>query len=392
MDDQRFDILAKTLSTSGTRRGFVWLLMALPLGVTAPSFLGGAPTAVANEDDHGSSHRRHRRKAKHRHQTGNNKEHLKGERQGKGKHKGNGKGKGKSCTPRTCPTGPCGSMSDGCGGTLRCGCPANQICVDGACQDCTVNCGAQDPVACGVTLQSQLDLGGTVYACPGRYAGNFSINLADVTLIGAGEGDDPQHDTMLDAQGSGHVVEIGEGLAGGSLPVTLRSLRITGGNADGGGLDAFGGGIVNHPNAVLTMSDCTVTGNTAENAGGGIHNSRFGPGIATVEMTRCTVSFNETTDVGGFGGAGILNSGKMTLTGCRVTNNIAAGVGGGIVNDSVPEVLTLDASHVTNNRAGDTGGIYNSNGTVRLQNGSTVTDNSPPNCSGTITGPGCATP
>jgi hypothetical protein len=39
------------------------------------------------------------------------------------------------CTPRACPAAPsCGTLPDGCGGTLNCGCPSGQACNNGTCQ------------------------------------------------------------------------------------------------------------------------------------------------------------------------------------------------------------------------------------------------------------------
>src|SRR5215212_2161480 len=115
MDPRRFDSLVKSLSTSSTRHKIVRLLVALPLGVALTSVLGDGPEAAAKDNNHSGSHRRHRRKAKHRHQTGQDKENRKGKRKGKDKRK-------KPCTPSTCPANACGSQPDGCGGTLSCGC------------------------------------------------------------------------------------------------------------------------------------------------------------------------------------------------------------------------------------------------------------------------------
>src|SRR5215207_5696372 len=228
MDSRRFDALAKSLAGTDTRRRIVRLLAVLPLGVTLTSVFGDGPDATAKkkkqqtDDDHGSSHRRHRRKAKHRHQTGNNKEHRKGKRKGKRKGSDPGNDPGTtatSCTKRTCTLGVCGSQSDGCGGTMRCGCGTNQLCDEGTCRDCTVICpGGSCLVA---TLQPFLNGPGPVYVCPGRYIGTFTID-ADIEVIGAGQGtdagDDPAVDTILDAQNTGRVVEIGAGRT-----VTLRN-------------------------------------------------------------------------------------------------------------------------------------------------------------------------
>src|SRR5215213_6352722 len=45
------------------------------------------------------------------------------------------------CVPGACPATGCGNLPDGCGGTLSCGCPADQICLRrGVCRRCTVPC------------------------------------------------------------------------------------------------------------------------------------------------------------------------------------------------------------------------------------------------------------
>jgi hypothetical protein len=143
MDPQRFDALTKTLSVAGTRRDLVRRLATLPLGMTLTALLGVLPAAEAkkntqkNKDkkepkepkptikdpERGSSHRQHRRKAEHRHQTGNSKEHRKGQRKGKGKDNGTDTA---TCTPTTCAAQGknCGTIGDGCGNQIRCGpCP-----------------------------------------------------------------------------------------------------------------------------------------------------------------------------------------------------------------------------------------------------------------------------
>jgi hypothetical protein len=77
MDPRHIDRFAKSLSSTGTRRSLVPVLAALPLGVTLTALLGDGPDATAKTKDkdleHGSGHRRHRRKAEHAHQTGKDK-------------------------------------------------------------------------------------------------------------------------------------------------------------------------------------------------------------------------------------------------------------------------------------------------------------------------------
>jgi predicted outer membrane repeat protein len=251
-------------------------------------------------------------------------------------------------------------------------------------------------------LQTALLDGGTIYVCPGTYRGGFSI-LKNVIIIGAGQGDDPTVDTILDGGQQDRVVITNTGAA-----VTLQGLRITGGKVT----DDDGAGIFNL--GQLTMTDCTVTANHAVagqigfGTGGGIRNSPS----ANLTMTNCTISQNSAALRAG--GISLLQ-GTHTLTNCTFTGNTAGGQGGALFcnnggattligctigpgNDAEAgaivvqnnSTLTLDATSVTGNTGTSIGGIGSSTGVVTLQNGSTVSGNSPNNCVGPINGPGCA--
>jgi hypothetical protein len=170
-------------------------------------------------------------------------------------------------------------------------------------------------------------------------AGNFPTDVSifkDLTLIGEGSGADPELDTILDGKNAGTVLFITFGA------VQLKSLRVTGGA--GGGL--VGGGIHVAPAGKLTLTDCVVTNNTADD-GGGIYNER---GIVIVEAG--TSVTNNTSGDGG----GIYNEvGTVTLqTGSSVTGNTAAQKGGGILN-IIGTVNVDDATIVTGNFAGVSG-------------------------------------
>ena len=81
-----------------------------------------------------------------------------------------------------------------------------------------------------------------------------------LTLIGAGDVSDPARITIVDAAMSGRVVPIHSGVT-----ATLQGLCITRGLiGSGAGVDTIG---------ALTMSNCTVSGNSAAASGGGIANS-----------------------------------------------------------------------------------------------------------------------
>jgi hypothetical protein len=358
MDGSEFDRLTKAILASGTRRGIVRLLSVLPLGATLTTLLGDDPDATAkhknkqpHDDDHGSSHRRRRRKASHRHDPGQHKDNPTGKKPRKGKRKGKRKDTdtgAPECVKRTCPAGVCGSQADGCGGTMECGCGATGICIDGACQPCTVPCGGGSPTDCGNALQAAINAAAQdapLYVCPGRYQSppnphpitpelhrGFLIGQAGktLTIIGAGQGDDPARDTILDAivTGTDHrrvlTIEAGVGT------VTLERLHITGGNVSAGNNDRSGAGI-RHVGTTLQMRDCTVTGNSCTGGTGGIHNG-IGPTGSTLEMTRCTVSDNNAINLGSDdgNGGGLTSIGPTTLTDCLIADNDASNFGGGI--------------------------------------------------------------
>ena len=98
----------------------------------------------------------------------------------------------------------------------------------------------------------------------------------------------------------------------------------------------------NSGTANLTLTDCTVSGNSGgrrpQLGGGGLAN------YGTATLTGCTISDNYASSyngyyngISGFGG-GVFNSGtaNLTLTGCTVSGNSAGGSGGGVFNSGTP--------------------------------------------------------
>jgi predicted outer membrane repeat protein len=187
--------------------------------------------------------------------------------------------------------------------------------------------------------------------------------------------------------------------------VTMSGLTISKGSGEalnsstGTAWNGYGGGILNH--GTLTVSGCTVSGNSAVQEGGGIFsdgkltvsgctvsgNSAFyGGGISnrgTVTLQSSTVSnntcvnalsdsYNPPTE-----GGGIFNHGTLTLSGCTISGNFANYNGGGIFNDGT---LTVSGCRVSANWTfGGGDGIYNgSAGIVTVENSSSITGNHPP--------------
>ena len=373
MDANRFDRIVASFFTRGSRRGLLRVVAALPLPLISPlaSLLDAESEAAKRRRQHRDRIQVQRKKktkcAKAGQPTSKKRKKccsgLSKDATGRCVQPLGG------CTPATCPPGACGSLPDGCGGTLNCGaCAGNSLCHGGVCQPCDVACPSGDPAICGVDLQAALDEGGTVFVCPGRYHGGFVLSVA-TTVIGAGQGAGAASSTILDAGGMGRVLEIKLGVG----PVALERLRLTGGN-----LSNTGAGI-GHFGTTLRMTECTVSGNTtADYSGGGIV---VGTYTSMLEMLRCTIRANQAT--GDFAsGAGIHTIGTSTLTDCLVEDNRAAGSGGGLwVNNGLTTLA--GSTQVRGNVAGTSpfsggGGIVVNGGTLVIAETCRVTENSAP--------------
>lgn len=119
---------------------------------------------------------------------------------------------------------------------------------------------------------------------------------------------------------------------------TFIGLTLTGGRTTIGG-----GAILN--DSVLTLNECTFTGNTA-NEGGAIFN------FTTLTLNHCTLVGNRAR----YGGAIEGDGGPLTLNHCTVAGNFATNDGGGILNFFT---LTLNHCTVVGNQAFYGGGIDN---------------------------------
>jgi hypothetical protein len=160
--------------------------------------------------------------------------------------------------------------------------------------------------------------------------------------------------------------------------VTISGLTITNGSATGNHPDDFGGGIYSD-HATLTVSDCTISGNSAT-SGAGIFSDGENSGSATLTVTNSTLSGNSTNNNGGgifsggvFSGSATLTINNSTFSGNSATAIISGGSGGGIYNQSA---LTINNSTFSGNSATNGGGgVFNTgvlSGSATLTLGSTI--------------------
>jgi CSLREA domain-containing protein len=170
------------------------------------------------------------------------------------------------------------------------------------------------------------------------------------------------------------TVQNGLGDLGGGI-YNDATLTLTGCTLSGNSAESGGGGIFNDLDGTVTLSDCTLSDNSAPDVfgGGGVYNS------GTATLTTCTLSGNSAPDA--FGGGGIYSDGELTLTGCTLSGN--SGVDGGAVYNDIGGTLTLSDSTLSGNSApGDFGGggVYN-DGTATLTT-CTLSGNSAPDAFG----------
>ena len=121
---------------------------------------------------------------------------------------------------------------------------------------------------------------------------------------------------------------------------TLTDCTISGNSAGGGG------GLFNNGNGTMTIADCTISGNIA--------NARHGGGLfdyGTAVLTNCTVSGNSASAGGGL----YADNGGLTLTGSIVAGNVSLIPAAGPYSDIVSGGSSLTGSY---NLIGIGGGGY----------------------------------
>jgi predicted outer membrane repeat protein len=179
-----------------------------------------------------------------------------------------------------------------------------------------------------------------------------------LTIAGPGPGN-----LTISGNFASRVFEVAQKQTNGTK-VTLSGLTIN----DGVAHDHLGGGAIENW-GVLTVSNCTLTGNSAPGASGG---AIFNGGFSTMTVSGCTLSGNSASR-----GGAIDTKNAATVIGCTISGNTAA-MGGGISNGV--STLTVDHCTVSGNVATSAGGgIYTDvYGTVTVKNYSSITGNTAP--------------
>jgi fibronectin-binding autotransporter adhesin len=198
------------------------------------------------------------------------------------------------------------------------------------------------------------------FSCSGDIPLTATLNITgSMTIDGSGQS------ITLDGQHQRQVIYTS------SSNLTLNALTIANGN---GSTPGSGGGIYNKSGTV-SITNSTLSGNSASIDGGGIDNE-----AGTVSISTSTLSNNSTTVELSLGGGIANNRGTVSISTSTLSGNSAyLGYGGGIFNGD--GTLTISTSTLSGNSAfsGEGGGIDNESGTVS-SDGSIVANNTGGDC------------
>ncbi len=164
--------------------------------------------------------------------------------------------------------------------------------------------------------------------------------------------------TLTDCTLSGNSANHGGGVYNEAGTVNLMDCTLSGNSA------GFGAAVCSYGSSTNTLTDCTISGNSAGGKG-----AVFIYGGSTV-LTGCTVSGNTAYD-----GAGLATYGsKVTLANCTVSGNSASGNGGGLYNRGAHfpgGSVTLTNCTISGNSADQGGGVYTKGTTLSYNAGIT---------------------
>lgn len=220
--------------------------------------------------------------------------------------------------------------------------------VDGATGQDIVTCGTSGTPCRTIsyTLNSRASGGDTIRVAQGVYTENLTITIS-VTLEGGYEASGwtrstTQHETIIDGSSSGTVMLLVPGSNGSVLDgFTVRN----------GQTAEDGGGIYVLAVAQVTIQNCTVTSNSANESGGGI--SVRWPEATSVVIRDTRVLSNVAGQYGG--GIRVGNGAVATIVGSDIVSNTAVNDGGGGIEVDLGSTAVITGNHVLSNTTGGWG-------------------------------------
>ena len=188
-----------------------------------------------------------------------------------------------------------------------------------------------------------------------------------VTVSGGGLSRVFQVDRGVAASISGLTMTGGNSGKGGALydqgTTALTNCTVSGNSASQGG-----GGLFTASGGTTTLINCSISGNSATHGGGGMSN------YGSLALSNCSVSGNFAYEGGGVG-----NYGSLALSNCTVSDNSASSIffgGGGVRNSGYSGTATLSNCALSGNSASYGGALYSAYGAMATLSNCTISNNS----------------
>lgn len=249
----------------------------------------------------------------------------------------------------------------------------------------------------GVSLRDAIAAAGDGDDITFSVQGTINLTNGELVIDKGLSIDGEMNNIVIDAGGNSRVFNVDDGNAGNQAVVAISNLSVTGGTTTqrGGGISnfenlmltnltvmnnsagIFGGGIYN-ANGTLTVTGSTLSGNSGNNGGGGIFNLADGGMTSTVTVIDSTISANTVGSFGSGGGISNFESGGTPIVNLTRTRILDHTSGSGVVSFG-GEVNITDSTIAGNTAAniGAGGGISNELTTLRVV-GSTISGNTSP--------------
>ena len=175
---------------------------------------------------------------------------------------------------------------------------------------------------------------------------------------------------ILDANGLSRIFKVENGAT-----LFLKNLTLKGGKADEAEDADKCGGAIYASNAIVNITDCTITGNKATTNGGGIYVDG-----GTTDITNCTFTGNTANNGGGIYMTDssyptvTISGGTIGGTGPNEANKATGtdGKGGGIYVGYLCDLRLNSALLITSNKAAKGGGVYANYADVSMQGGTRI--------------------
>lgn len=212
-------------------------------------------------------------------------------------------------------------------------------CAAATANDCSLR-GAITNAASGDTI----DFSPTVFAA----AQTINLSSSEIFIINKG--------LQINGPGANRVTVAAPALSrvffisqnSGANSVSVTGLTLKGGNISDNSSN-IGGVIFQQGSGSIVLDRVTVRGGTAQDGGGlGLENGSF-------TITNSTISGN--TALGSCGGIFLNFGGNLSISNSTISGNMSVDHGGGICNQN--STVTIRKSTVTGNQAGSGGGIHN---------------------------------